>query len=273
MPLLLVDALEPAEAAALRAHLTGGCPRCAAYLAEADATLAHLPYALDPQTPRPEARARLLNGIEAELTQTAAAAGPSDHRAGNHTPHILKMPLWLRRVLPAAVAACIAFVATAWFMLDSMQKQKSELAAALVGRDNNIRILNADYKALTNRFEQTTQIADNALMSRKFIMLEGQGHSRAFARAWYDAKRNAWHFRAFNLEQLPVKEAYELWFITPYGRKVPAATFRPDERGEAYLVCKLPDDVGPISSASVTDEPSVGTFQPTGDIHLAGKVE
>jgi len=54
---------------------------------------------------------------------------------------------------------------------------------------------------------------------------------------------------------------------------VPASTFRPDERGEAYLVTTLPADVGPVGAAKVTDEPSVGTFQPTGKVHLAGKVE
>src|SRR2546423_9012590 len=60
MPLLLVDALEPAEAAALRAHLATGCTRCASYLAEADATLAYLPFALDPVPPAPAARERLV---------------------------------------------------------------------------------------------------------------------------------------------------------------------------------------------------------------------
>jgi hypothetical protein len=47
----------------------------------------------------------------------------------------------------------------------------------------------------------------------------------------------------------------------------------PDEHGDAYIVVTLPKDVGPVSRAFVTDEPSVGTYGPTGKEHLAGKLE
>jgi hypothetical protein len=72
---------------------------------------------------------------------------------------------------------------------------------------------------------------------------------------------------------LAPKVAYELWFVTPYGRKVPAGTFTPDEHGSAQLTVTLPKDVGPVAGAFVTDEPSVGTFQPTGAIQLSGKLD
>src|SRR5437764_536529 len=98
MPLLLVDGLEPAEAAALRAHLASGCTRCAAYLAEADATLAYLPYALDPVAPTPAAREQLMDRIAQHVPVAAHLRNPPPARRG------LRLPVWVRRALPAAVA-------------------------------------------------------------------------------------------------------------------------------------------------------------------------
>src|SRR6478609_1141917 len=112
MPLLLVDALEPAEAAALRAHLATGCPRCAAYLAEADATLAYLPYALDPVDPRPEARDRLMERVEQHAaTSYAHGRGQVDYvRPEGRQRRWRGLPQWVRAALPPAVAACLTFV-------------------------------------------------------------------------------------------------------------------------------------------------------------------
>ena len=77
------------------------------------------------------------------------------------------------------------------------------------------------------------------------------------------------------VDPLPKNEAYQLWFRTPYGRIVGTPkTFVPDEHGDAYIVVTLPKDVGPVAGAFVTDEPSVGTYQPTGTVHhLEGRIE
>ena len=58
--------LDPAEAQELRQHLTGGCVACSAALAEAQATLAALPLALEPIAPSPAARQRLMDRIAAQ---------------------------------------------------------------------------------------------------------------------------------------------------------------------------------------------------------------
>jgi hypothetical protein len=257
MPLLLVDALEPAEAAALRAHLATGCTRCASYLAEADATLAYLPFALDPVPPAPAARERLV----ARLGEHVPATPRKASRGG------LRMPVWVRKALPAAVAACVTFIVTAKYMLnvqhthdDLLQKQLVKVQGEASSREQRNREL----------VTQTELLQSPAL---RLIRMDGLAQPKASARALWDARRQAWHFYAYNLETLGPKEAYELWFVTPYGRKVPAATFRPNELGNAYLVTTLDKDVGPVAGAFVTDEPSVGTMQPTGSTHLSGKLE
>jgi hypothetical protein len=43
--------LDAGECGGLREHLAGGCPTCAGYLAEAEATLAMLPMGLDVKEP------------------------------------------------------------------------------------------------------------------------------------------------------------------------------------------------------------------------------
>src|SRR5258706_2083105 len=92
MPMLLLDGLEPAEAAALRAHIATGCTRCASYLAEADATLAYLPYALEQTAPATAARERLFNQLH-----EVAPARPEMARA--RRARSLKMPAWVRAAL------------------------------------------------------------------------------------------------------------------------------------------------------------------------------
>jgi len=261
MPLLLLDGLEPAEAAALRAHLATGCTRCASYLAEADATLGHLPYALDPVAPPPSARQRLMTRIASDhpAIQTPQAA-----RRGGDNRGTLRLPRWVRWSIPPAVAASLAFVVTAKFMMNVQHDHDTVMQKQLV---------TAHQQAATREHELVIQTELLHSPSLRLIRMDGVAQSKASARALWDARRQAWHFYAYNLETLGPKDAYELWFITPYGRKVPAATFRPNELGNAYLVASLPKDVGPVAGAFVTDEPSVGTFQPTGTTHLSGKLE
>jgi len=263
MPLLLVDALEPAEAAALRAHLASGCTRCASYLAEADATLAYLPFVLEPTAPAPAARERLF----AQLNQTA----PSRVEASQpKREHVLKLPRWVRASLPAAVAAAIVFISTVQIML-YMQRHRE---AGMLTELTDVRQTLAKTRQFNSELTDQVQLIQLMTSSSKQITMEGKEQPKAFGRAIWDDKRKSWHFRAFNLEQLPTKEGYQLWFETPYGRKVPTPrTFKPDEHGDAYIVVSLPKDVGPVSKAFVTDEPSVGTFQPTGAVHLYGKIE
>jgi hypothetical protein len=262
MPLLLVDALEPAEAAALRAHIASGCTRCSSYLAEADATLAYLPYALEQTAPAPAARDRLFK----QISEIAPARRDIRHDIAP-ARRSFKMPSWIRAVIPAAVAACIVFVATVQYMLHVQHDREGVMKRELTEVQHTLT-------QTEQRLQSSSQIMEITYRSSRQITMEGKAQSKAFGRAVWDQQRNAWHFRAFNLEPLPKNVAYELWFETPYGRKVSTPrTFVPDEHGDAYIVVTLAKDVGPVSKAFVTDEPSVGTYQPTGTVHLSGKLE
>ncbi|HEY7120613.1 MAG TPA: anti-sigma factor [Tepidisphaeraceae bacterium] len=270
MPLLLLDGLEPAEAAALRAHLASGCARCASFLAEADATLSYLPYGLDPVDPSPTARQRLFDRIQ-EHAATSYETGRPRLSYGPPARRLPWMPTWVRRSLPVAVAACVTFVTTVRYMSGVQHGRDQVYQKQLASAKQESARKDQDIRELTNDLTVPVELIRSP--SVKQIVLEGRTQPKAMARALWDPKRKAWHFYAYNLQQLGPKDAYELWFVTPYGRKVPASTFRPNELGYAHIVASLPSDVGPIAGAFVTDEPAVGTFQPTGETHLSGKLE
>jgi anti-sigma-K factor RskA len=65
---------------------------------------------------------------------------------------------------------------------------------------------------------------------------------------------------------------YELWLITDDDRKVPAGTFDVDTEGSGMLRLEIPEGVGTIVAAAVTDEPAGGSAQPTGTIRLLGVI-
>src|SRR5258706_4930420 len=202
MPLLLVDALEPAEAAALRAHLAGGCTRCAAYLAEADATLAYLPYALEQVAPSAAAREQLMDRIAQHVPVAAHLRNAPPARRE------LRLPVWVRKALPAAVAGCVTFIVTAKYMISVQHTHDDVLQKQLVKVQSE-----ASIRDQRNR-ELVTQTELLQSPSLRLIRMDGVAQPKASARALWDARRQAWHFYAYNLDRLWPKEAYELWFVT-----------------------------------------------------------
>src|SRR4051812_26183845 len=99
-------ALDPAERDAVRAHLADGCPRCAVELAEAEATVAQLPLALDPIAPSAGARAKLMERVKSSTTSTAAPMriAPSPAPVAPQRSH------WLSYAAAACVGAMLAAI-------------------------------------------------------------------------------------------------------------------------------------------------------------------
>ena len=183
MPLLLIDALEPAEAMALRAHLAGGCTRCAGFLAEADAMLSHLPYALPQATPPARALDRIMQLTVVEAAAPRLAQTPRRLSARWNTT--------LRRFAPMAAAACIILVLGAWGALSLLDRQKQDYRAIIAARDKTI----ADLKTREQATSAMVEIV-NTERARK-IMLEGREQPKAWGRMLLDPRRNVWHVFAY----------------------------------------------------------------------------
>ena len=219
------DSLGADEREAVRAHLAGGCPQCAASLAEAQATLAHLPLALDVGPPLPA-------GVKGRLMERIASGPP--------------VTGWRAFIGPARVAAAVlvAVGLTYWVMRAQVRALRQEVAT-----------LRSPDLQMVSLAGQPTQ----------------PEHARG--RVLWDRSRNLWHVSVFDLKPLPVGKTYELWFITPDQRKVPAGTFDVNRDGHATLVVSVPANLGGVALAAVTDEPAGGVDQPTGAVQLVGAVK
>ena len=222
----------------LRAHLAAGCPACAAALAEAESTVAHLPLVLPLESPRAEVREKVLARI-AELPRRvdhgSKEASPSRSSPSPAVSVTRPVSTWLLPVAAAAIAATLAGVATYVVLSNSLDRTKSELAQLrsevgsltkrVADRDTRIQQLATDLAK--------SQDLLAALQSRELqvVALAPQPPAQpesAWGRIFWDKGRRQWHFQAFGLKPPAAGKTYELWFVTPDMRKLPAGTFDPD---------------------------------------------
>jgi anti-sigma-K factor RskA len=255
--LYVAEALDPAEREAIRAHLATGCPRCAGALAEAEATLGHLPLVLDPVAPNPETRAALMRRVTA-LPRMDSRTAPASRSAA-----AVRAGAWVRPALAAAAAVLVTFAA----LSIPGQRARQALLARLDAQDREIvRLREAVHDAA-----ETVRVLRSPAV--RIVALSGtQSQPQATARIFWDQSRRIWHFYAADLRQPGPGRTYQLWFITPAQEKISAGTFDVDPQGEAAIEVAIPPGLEAVAVAAVTDEPAGGSPQPTGSIHLAGSV-
>jgi anti-sigma-K factor RskA len=231
--LYATDALEPSEAAEVRAHLASGCPQCAGALAEAQATVAHLPMGLEPVMAPTRARDRLMKRMAGESdgdsmklidTPTRAQRGQSGWRLFS----------------TGAIAACLGALLAASVMFYAM-REKNRLIG---GSDVQVVSLN-----------------------------RAEAQPKAHGRVFWDRKSNEWIVFVFDMTPPPPGKAYELWFLPAGQKPVAGPTFTVDASGKARIRVAVPLDVGPLAAAAITDEPLGGSVQPSGDFQLHGEIK
>jgi anti-sigma-K factor RskA len=290
MPLYVADALDAAERQELRAHLAGGCPACAGALAEAQATFAAMPLALDPVVPSPIAKARLMQRID---QSTKASNAANDCLPDNLATRLFRI------LVPAAVAAGLAIVVTHAVVMKKLQpdlmrgdaaqqmlglesRQVQELLAKLdTMKQENVKLLLARDQTIQSLQEQLagqTHLVDMLRTPDMKVMplgppLNSPLQPNAVARIIADEKSQQWLLITAGMSQQPPGKTYEMWFITPDQKKFPGPTFNVDEKGMGTVVAKVPQNIGPIALAAVTDEVTGGVPQPKGEIQLVGKAQ
>jgi len=264
LPLYVAGGLEPGDEAELRRHLASGCVTCAANLAEADATFASISLSLDPVIPPPDLKKRVM----ARVTSAPAVAAAKPRLTAEQEPISIKL---FRYFIPTAIAACLAvvithFVLTRQFEPVRMREQASrEMLSA-----QNLQIQN-----LAGQLTQHEQVIE-ALRSKNLKLVELDGKKLqpgATARVVMEPNSAKCALITCGVNQLAAGKTYELWFITVDGKRVPAGTFNVDASGEAMLNTKMPDNVGRVQFAAVTDEPMGGVPQPTGQVQFLGSIE
>lgn len=261
IPAYLAEALELKETAAVRAHLAGGCPRCAAALAEAEASLAMLPLSLVPVKPAPHVRARILQNL---------GRSPRDMAPIKRTPVIR----W--GLAAAVILLVVAMPAVMGVITYQRYTENQRISAKLTALESRLATLNA----LGRTVEQLQQ--DKQALTQRLLLLESPAVSvislkgtepqpKALARVFWDTESGVYRFSVHGLAPLAENKTYALWFITDKEEKIPVGTFNiRDGRGE--ITAQVPANIGRVALAAITDEPAGGSPQPTGTIQMVGKL-
>jgi anti-sigma-K factor RskA len=254
LPLHALGALEAPDAAAVRAHLDSGCPKCAAELAGFSATVAEIPFALPAEDAPSRVKSRLLAAVREERAERESPI-PQSPRG-----------LWLRAVPLAAAASLVAAVLTGAIVSRSFGRQAEALRT-------QIQFQKARLAALE---EQSRRTRETILLVRspgsRVIDLQGQeDRAESAARVFWDARRGKWTLYADRLPPAGAGKTYQLWLVTDR-EKISAGTFDPSAAEEATGEVTVPPDAGTVIAAAVTPEPEGGSPQPTGKILLLGKI-
>lgn len=255
--------LDAAEQDALRRHLASGCPACAGALAEAQATLASLPLALDPVVPSAAAKQRLMDRIvtaQAKASSMKLATVGDDDRLPD-SPALR----FFRVLVPVGIAAGIAIMVTHAAVMRRVQPELLRAQASeqmLVAKDQQIKSL---LETVSNQRRVVEMLHTPEL---KLVQLQGAEQPNASARLLWDPKTSKWLLLATGLNPLPPEKTYELWYIPEGAKPVRAGEFNVNERGEGSVMTTLPPNLGRLALAAVTDEPAGGLADPTGKIQI-----
>ncbi|HEY7087828.1 MAG TPA: anti-sigma factor [Tepidisphaeraceae bacterium] len=236
--LYAADALDDGEQQELRQHLASGCATCAATLEQAEATIAQIPLALDPVSPPQQARERLMRRVTAEQTRSSGSG-------------------WRT----AALAACVGLVLGGLMLhfIESARHEKelNDALAMVSQRDQQLG-------------EMKGMMESDKLKLASFAPATEKGPG--FGRVLWDQDRGEWHVFVFDLKPPPPGKAYELWFIKADKTMVAAGMFNTDASGKGSMVVKVPENIGPLAAAGVSEEPAAGSPQPT-LVRLVGAIQ
>jgi anti-sigma-K factor RskA len=249
------DQLERDEAAALVAHLRSGCPTCAGELAAARTIAGTMGLAASPVAPSPAVRDRVL--------AAARSGGTAPARRAEEMPFIRPRAQWPAFVGTALLAAGLTGFAVLVPARRGAERLRSELdAVRQEATASAARAADAQGALKT--------IASPA--TRVIAMGPAGPQPEAAARIFWDEPHASWRVYFTHMKVPAPGHTYQLWFITPDQRKVSAGTFSVGVDGEASIVIKIPQELGAIALAAVTEEPEGGVPQPTGAIQLVGKL-
>jgi hypothetical protein len=240
-PSMALGALEPDDAAFVRAHLAG-CPRTHAELRDAMAVAAAVGWAMpDEDLPSPALRARLLARARADADPTVA---PGSARAG-------AVP-W--RGIAAATGA---LAAAAVLGIAVLAGQVGALRADLETARGDLATLSTDLDQARTWIQRA--VAGGA--TAYFMDGQGEGALASFMLVVEDGATGAVLLMS-GLPPLEDDETYELW-VERDGQIVGVGTFSPDASGIAAMT--IDASLDGIRQAMITIEPAGGSVQPDAD--------
>ena len=258
------------EVARAELLLCDGTPMAVAAYAEAVAVFHHLPTTLTHVPPPQHCCDHLFGRVTANLSQdlsTSASSafvspvGQSPFRtSGQAAPRSAVARLRWPIYVASGLAACLAVALTVSIMDNRrLESRNARMADTLAESQTVLRSSHVSLASLTSG-GPAGPVGDDTT-------------NHTFGRVLFCPVTKHYMVSVFNLQSLPPGRAYELWLITPKGRKVPAGVFKVDDRGSATVPAVPVQAVDDVALAAVTEEPAGGSDQPTTTPVLAGPLE
>jgi anti-sigma-K factor RskA len=208
--------------------------------------------------PRPSAslRARVL----AHATRASASLSARPARG---------QPLRPARPLPVAWIA----LAASLIALIGMSLSHMRLRADLATRDSAVATLRRNLaQAEAQRVEARATLGGLLDTHTTYTRLTAQGNKKPDVRLFCNWQAQVAFASAAGLTPNSVGRVYQLWFLPKAGAPIPSVTFTVDAAGNARLInISLPENQE-IATATVTDEPTGGSPQPTTTPFLVGSL-
>jgi anti-sigma-K factor RskA len=301
-----LGALDGEERTLLHAHLAA-CEACRAELAELRAQAGVLAYASPAAAMEParsnRVRARLLaraaadrgfaggaDGIDRSDRTLVSAAPARDRDDVTQVVPVAPEPLVVpapsprdrddvTQVIPITAAASrrqgtvlpwMAAAASLALLIGAgaYAMNLRERVDALSGQVANAEQERTELERTLDEREAT--LAAVAAPSVRVINLASAEQADPVGRMFWDKRTDRWTFFAQNMPAVQAGREYQLWLITPGGRKLPAPTFRPGPRGEAQVQATYALPADSLAAVAVTLEPTGGLPEPSGPVVIVG---
>ncbi len=241
--------LDGSEREEIERYLAGGGPRAAGELAEAEAMLAHLALSLDPLEPPEHVKRALL----ARVGRARPRLLRPRLRAETRTARPRRIPrVWLGSALAISAAMALAWLGA-----------YTVLAARVGGLEREL-VKQAASLSLLAAVDTAPEV--------KVIELAGPalGH-RGFGRMYQNWQTGDCYVFAHGMRRPERGKSYRLWFTGMDGEVLPGPPLRPDERGDASLLTRLPRNIDLGAPVVVTLEPDGPLLRPSGVPQLIGE--
>ena len=90
------------------------------------------------------------------------------------------------------------------------------------------------------------------------------------AKMFFDQLANRWTLITHHLDAAPSGRTYQLWLVTRQSQKISAGTFNTDANGRVVVQATYALAPADLAAIAITEEPTGGSPQPTGDILIVG---
>jgi anti-sigma-K factor RskA len=248
--------LEGDERAEIEAHLARSCPQCTRGIAEARGVVAQLARTAPVAQPPAALRGKILDAARSSADATrkvTALEKPSPKRA--------MFPMW-------AWAAAAALALVTGYTIRQMEMQTTQLADLR----KQMRLATLQSQALQNQLEQGRMVA-SVMMSPDSMPLKlmPKDKNMPMVHAYLHPHMGV----AITADQMPSMapaRTLQLWFVPKTGKPMSVAIFRPDAQGQIALVAPVNMPRNEIAALAITEEPAMGSPQPTSAIAWMAQV-